>query len=259
MFATLKKLFNKPKASSRRNRGKKSLRMEQLESRAMLSWTSVPVTLGWPSTTNVSFNSNANSGTAVISNNEVDVYSFVAPRTGTYTFDAAKSGSQVDTIAGLFKWNGDRIAGNDDSGGTTNSQFTAALTKGTKYAYAITNYTGRSTGGYRWSITGPSLYISENLNKGGVVTFGSGKLSGNNLNLYVSGMNSSNFSKNTHKVEVFLLGADNKPIHSGAFMVSVKTGGTFVSGKGSDTHSFNFDLSSWDLRKVTNIRIQISQ
>src|SRR5262245_10439710 len=88
------------------------LGLECLESRDMPSWTAVPSTLAWHSSTNVNFNSNAISGTAAITKDEADVYDFVAPRSGKYTFTVGKDADLIDTMAGLFQPNGKRVAGN---------------------------------------------------------------------------------------------------------------------------------------------------
>lgn len=243
-------------------RPKTCLQLEGLEKREMLSWSSVPSTFGWPSSTNVSFISNARSGTATISNNEVDVYNFVAPRSGTYTFTAGKSGSQIDTVAGLFQWSGTRIAGNDDdpNGGTTDSRFTAYVNGGTRYAFAVTNYTGTSNGGYKWSITGPPLYVSLYHNAGnGITSYADASLSGNSLSVFLWGANQSNWYYYDHRVDVYLLDGNNNPIHSGSWSLTFRTGGKFVPGlPSSDTMSQTFDVSGFDLRNLRNMRIVVS-
>src|SRR5262249_6527894 len=132
--------------------------------------------------------------------------------------------SQIDTIAGLFTWNGRRVAGNDDSGGTTDSSFTAYLTGGTRYAFAITNYTGHSNGGYRWSITGPPLRVNLNNNAGsGITSYGDASLVGNTLSVYLSGLNSSNTYYYDHRIDVYLLDGNNRPIHTGSWWMTFRT------------------------------------
>ena len=241
-------------------RPKTHLRLELLETRELMSWSSVPSTLGWPSSANVSFNSNAQAGTATISSNEIDVYAFVAPRTGTYTFNAGKSGSQIDTVAGLFTWAGNRVAGNDDSNGTTDSRFTAVLTGGTKYAFAITNFTGHSNGGYKWSITGPPLRVNLNNNAGnGITSYGDASLSGNSLTVFLSGINNSNWNTYDHRVDVYLLDGSNKPIHTGSWSLTFRTGGKFVPGiRSANTMTQTFDVSGFDLRNLRNMRIVVA-
>jgi hypothetical protein len=232
--------------------------LESLEEREVLSWITVPNTFGWPSSTNVSFNSNGRSGAASISNNEVDVYNFVAPRSGTYTFTAGKNGSQIDTVAGLFRWDGSRINGNDDANpNTRDSSFTAYLTGGVRYAFAVTNYIGSSNGGYRWSISGPPLYVALNNNAGdGITTFASASLRGNSLNVYLAGSNNSNWYYYDHRVDVSLLDGNNNPI--GSWWGTLRTGGHFVVDLPlNDTLDQTFDVSGLDLRNLRNIRIEV--
>lgn len=243
------------------NSFKARLSVESLESRELLSWGAVPATFSWPSSANVSFNSNARAGTATISNNEVDMYNFVAPRTGTYTLAAGKSGSQVDTLLGVFKMNGARIAGNDDISSTnSDSKVSVYLTGGTKYAFGVTNYTGGSTGGYKWSITGPPLSRSLNNNAGdGITSFASVSIQGNTMTVYLSGLNSSNWYYYDHRVEVKLMDRNNRPIHSGSWSEQFRTGGTFVAGlPSSDTMTRTFDLSGFDLRQLDHIAITLT-
>src|SRR4051812_21083131 len=111
MFNAIRNLFtNETPATPARREGTARPSLESLEERECLSWTAVPATYYWPSSTTLSFTSNERHGTTTISNNEVDRYNFVAPRSGTYPFTAGKNGSRVDTLMGLFKFNGSRVA-----------------------------------------------------------------------------------------------------------------------------------------------------
>src|SRR5262245_37747177 len=114
------------KSSDRKapRRKRADLNLERLETKQLLSWSSVPATFGWPSSYDAGFVSNGRAGYNTIVGSEVDVYRFVAPRSGNYTFKAARNGSNIDTIAGLYNWAGNRLGGNDDANGTTDSQFT---------------------------------------------------------------------------------------------------------------------------------------
>jgi hypothetical protein len=235
--------------------------LESLEDRQLLSWSSIPSTFGWPASANVSFNSNGRSGTGAITHNEVNVYNFVAPRSGTYTFSAGMYGSRIDTVAALYQWNGRLLAGNDDANSnTTDSLFTAYLSGGTRYAFAVTNYTGSSTGGYRWSITGPPLSASVSNNAGdGITSFGSATLKGNSLTVYLAGDNASNWYTYTHRIDVYLVDGNNNPIHSGSWYLTFQTGGTLVPGiPSSDNMTQTWDLSGFDLRGLRNIEIYVS-
>jgi hypothetical protein len=238
---------------------KSRLSVESLEGRDMMSWTAVPANFWWPSSPNVSFNSNARAGTATISNNEVDVYNFVAPRTGTYTLTAGKSGSQVDTVLGVFRMNGVRLAGNDDANSnTTDSKLTVYLSGGTRYAFAVTNYRGTSTGGYRWSVTGPPLSRSLSNNAGnGISSFAFVTITGNSLKIDLRGINSSNWYYYDHKVEVRLVDGSGRAIHNGSWNFSTRSYGHYIPGPGTPGRVETFDLSGFDLRNLRNISITL--
>jgi len=261
IIKTLSKWFSGNDKCTGAGRPKARLELESLEARECMSWTSVPSVLPFSSSVNATFNSNARSGTAVISNNEVDVYNFVAPRTRTYTLTAGKNFSRVDTVAGVFNYSsGTRIAGNDDSNGTTDSSFTAYLKAGTRYAFAVTNYTGTSTGGYKWSIKGPPLNVSvTNYVSSTIWTNGDALLDGNTLSVSVGGFNTSTWNTHTHRVSVYLLDANNRAIYSGSLSASVRTAGYLVSGAPRvDFYTATFDLSNLDLRNLRGMRIVAS-
>jgi hypothetical protein len=242
-----------------RRTARAGLRLEHLEERTVLSWTAVPSTFQWPASTDVSFVSNANAGAGTITNNEVDMYNFVAPRTGTYTVNAGKLFSQVDTVAGLFQMDGNRVAGNDDFNGT-DSQFTAYLVAGTRYALAVTNYTGTSTGGYKWSIQGPPLSVEANYHyNSDIRTWGRGSLTGNTLQVEMQSFNYTNWNIYDHRVSVYLLDQSGSPIHTGSWSLTKRTYGLFVpGGPGVRMDSYSWDLSGWDLRNVASMRIVVS-
>jgi len=261
MFSSIAKWFagNSKSQSAPRPKSTVNLQVENLEERLCMSWTAVPSKTSWSTSTDVGFNSNARSGTATNSKGEVDVFRFVAPRTGTYTFTAAKNGSQIDTVAGVFNWSGNRLAGNDDANSnTTDSAFTAKLTKGTKYGFAITNYSGSSTGGYKWSITGPTLsdYAYDNAGDG-IETAGIATLSGNTLAVSMTGYNNSNWYYYTHRVDIYLRDANNRVIAS--YWMSVETGGKLDFSRDSlVNHSMNFNVSGLDLRNLASVDIVAS-
>jgi hypothetical protein len=244
-----------------RRRPRACPRLEGLETRELMSWATVPNQLFWTSPTNVSIVSNARSGTATISNNEVDAYVFVAPRSGTYTFTAGKDGSRIDTVAGLFRWSGARVAGNDDANSTTtDSSFTANLDAGARYGFAVTNYAGTSNGAYRWSIVGPALRVSLDHNAGyGISTHAEAALVGNSLSVSLSGVNRSDSYTYTHRVDVYLLDGNSRPIHTGSWYLTFRTGGRYVTGlPPSRTMSQTFDVSAFDLRNLRDMKIVVS-
>lgn len=132
-------------------------RLERLESRDNPSWAGVPPTVIAPPTgaTAVTLSSQSAAGTAAITANEVDYYSFTATATGSYRFDAATPNSRLDTVLGVFDSAGSRLAFNDDISLTNrDSQLTVALTAGRRYYFGITNYTGTFGGSYSWLVTG---------------------------------------------------------------------------------------------------------
>ncbi len=134
-----------------------SLALESLEGRLNPSWTIAPPTIVIPtvSTALVFDAKQALSGTAVISTGEVDWYKVSPAWSASYKFNAAKSGTRIDTIMALYSSNGALIAENDDiSSSNTNSQFGAALVAGEKYFLGVTNYTGSTTGKYSLALAG---------------------------------------------------------------------------------------------------------
>jgi hypothetical protein len=231
--------------------------LTSLEARDVPSWTAAPGVLSFSTYKNVNFDSNARSGTGTIANNEVDVYAFQAPRTGTYTFDAGKNKSLVDTVAGLYRWSDNRrVVWDDDSGPGTDSQFTAELQGGTWYTLAVTNYSGTSTGGYKWSITGPPLSSGtfDVYSSGSKTTHGSASLAGNALTVDLWGYNGSYSSIYTHRVDVYLVNANGYAIHTGSWSLTDQTGGDFVLHYPSTTsYSRTFDVSGFDLRDLQSI------
>lgn len=135
------------------------LHLEPLEDRLTLSWAGVPP--AWiPVPTNavpVALNAQAAAqGGAAITRNEVDYYSFAAPRNGAYTLAALTPYSNLDTVLGVFRANGQRLAYNDDiSWFNTDSRLTINLVGGQRYYFGITNYTYSPGGSYTWSVQGP--------------------------------------------------------------------------------------------------------
>jgi hypothetical protein len=140
------------------------LMVDHLEERTVMSWTVPPSLIPIPSNAlPVTLNgANDASGNAAITAGEVDFYVFVAPSSDSYVLAARTPTSNLDPVLGLFNGAGQRLAYNDDSGGTQDSQLNAHLSAGQRYYIAITNYTGSPTGGYTWSINGPNDDTFEN-------------------------------------------------------------------------------------------------
>ncbi len=133
------------------------LDLESLEGRLNPSWTFAPATIVIPtvSTALVFSAKQALSGTAVNSSGEVDWYKVNPGWSASYLFNAAKSGTRIDTIMALYSSNGTLIAENDDiSSSNTNSSFSTALVAGEKYFLGVTNYTGSAVGKYSLAVAG---------------------------------------------------------------------------------------------------------
>lgn len=145
---------------ARRRRRQTPLIVEVLEERCLLSWGSVPPSAIVPptSTPQLTLNSQGDAtGTAAITANENDFYSFTAPRAGSYRLSATTPSSNLDTVLAVFNSAGTRIAYNDNiSSNNRDSQLTVTLTAGQRYYFGITNYTGTAGGSYTWLVDGPA-------------------------------------------------------------------------------------------------------
>lgn len=122
------------------------IRFRECENLELLSWTSIPKSITVSGAKSITFISNAVSSKGSISNHEVDLFSFTAPSHGTFTFDIGQNSSKIDTVAGLFTGGGSLIKGDNDSGPSSDSEFTASLSKGPKCIPAVTNHTGKPGG-----------------------------------------------------------------------------------------------------------------
>ena len=132
-------------------------RVEQLEDRVTPSWGSIPPSaIAIPVASTLSLNSSGDiSGTAAITNNEIDWFRFTL-NAGTTNIATTTPSSNLDTVIGLYNSSGQRVAYNDDVSSTnTDSLLGANLASGTYYL-GITNYVGTSGGGYTLFINGPS-------------------------------------------------------------------------------------------------------
>ena len=131
------------------------LNLETLEVRLNPSWSSAPALVSIPSapvalTLN---NQQVVARNAAVTAGEVDYYSFTPAWSASYTLQASKNASRIDTIMGLYDATGSRVAWNDDiSDANTNSQVSANLVAGQKYFLAVTNYTGTANGNYNLGV-----------------------------------------------------------------------------------------------------------
>lgn len=135
------------------------LEVEQLEDRLVPSWAGTPPSLiSVPaSSVAVTLNSAGDAqGSASVASTEVDYYTFVAPRAGSYFISALTPSSNLDTVLGVFNSSGQRLAYNDDiSSFNYDSQLNVTLQAGARYYFGITNYTGSVGGSYNWLVDGP--------------------------------------------------------------------------------------------------------
>jgi len=136
------------------------LKFDVLEERALPSWAGTPPTLLAPPDNAVKV---AITGTkpikfanAAITKNEVDFFTFVAPTTGSYAFEATTPKSDMDTVLGVFDTGGNRVAFNNNGAGLgTDSLANYSLIAGQKIFFGITNHTDKPGGRYRWQVTAP--------------------------------------------------------------------------------------------------------
>lgn len=170
MPSTLLQLVRRVLRSSRhdsqeRRTGRSRPVLEPLEDRLALSWAGVPPSAITPPSNAVAVTLNTQAdaqGSAAITANENDYYTFVAPRSGTYRLSATTPISSVDTVLGVFSASGSRLAYNDDiSSSNRDSQLSVVLTAGNRYYFGITNYSGTGGGAYSWLVDGPAAALPD--------------------------------------------------------------------------------------------------
>lgn len=143
------------------NRRPQRLKFDVLEERALPSWAGVPpLEIAPPdraAKVGVTSKKVEKFGNSSISKkNEVDYFTFTAPTTGTYQFEATTPKSDMDTVLGVFDTFGNRVAYNDNiSGGDSDSRVSYNLLAGTKIFFGITNHIDTPGGKYRWQVTTP--------------------------------------------------------------------------------------------------------
>lgn len=198
--------------------------------------------------------------TSSITRGEVDYRTFVAQRSGIYTFEAQKSGSSIDTVAALYTAGGSRLAFNDDAPGTTNSRFYASLAAGQTYVLGVTNYNGRPGGAYRAVITPPAVSGSNLFSRNGVGTRADATLAGSQLTVNLRATNNTYSVVSTHRVNVTIVDLSGRAIHTGSWSIAVVSGGQFVLGVPSyPTRAHTFDLSGFDLSRASRVIVNVSQ
>lgn len=137
---------------------------EALEGRVVLSWAGAPpatINLKTPLADRFNVSFPIVGGfyqNSAITRGELDLYTFKAPRTGTYTLLASRTFGSINTVEGLFDSTGKRLAFNDDTSRiSTNSRISITLQAGQTYVLGITNYTRTPNGQYLVTITPPSV------------------------------------------------------------------------------------------------------
>lgn len=132
--------------------------LEILEDRLTPSWFGAPPEFIAPPSNAVRVSLNANgdaTGTASITQNEEDFYTFVAPTTGLYRLAVTTPSSNLDPVLGVFDSAGQLLEFNDDVAfPNTDSQLFVTLEAGARYYFGVTNFTGSVQGSYRWTVDG---------------------------------------------------------------------------------------------------------
>jgi len=132
--------------------------LEILEDRVTPSWFGAPPELIAPPTTAVRVSLNAAgdaTGTASITRNEEDFFTFVAPTDGAYRIAVSTPRSNLDPVLGVFNAAGQRLAFNDDIAfPNTDSQLVVTLDAGQRYFVGVSNFTGGVQGSYTWVVDG---------------------------------------------------------------------------------------------------------
>lgn len=134
--------------------------VEVLETRRLLTWTSMPPSSVPVPTAPTYVDMNAAGDIVVnraIDHNEVDWYRFVAKVSGYYTISTETPGSDLDTIIGLYSQSGTRLTYNDNGPSGTDSQLIVQLSPNQTFYVGVTELSGSLMGGYTLRIDGPPL------------------------------------------------------------------------------------------------------
>ncbi len=241
---------------------------ESLEDRRVLSWGTIPpssVNLNASGNDSVSISSFDPDGnynhTSSITRNEIDYRSFVAERSGSYTFEAKANGSKIDTVAALFSTGGSRLNYNDDaSSGTDDSKFTYNLAAGTRYILGVTNYNRSAQGGYRVVISAAKITNSASQGLGRIYASGTASLSGTTLQLDLYGQTKTDFTYADHYIRVKILNRSGNAIHTSYFQQSFRTAGSLVPGSPvSKSQTWYINVSNLNLSTASRLSIEVGQ
>lgn len=244
------------------------LGVESLEARDVPSWGAVaPAThVGLNYAANEddfavgSFDRSGNyAATSAITRNEADYRTFVAPRTGTYTFEAkAAAGSKIDTVAALYSASGVWMNGNDDFGAGLNSKFTYTLQAGRVYEFGVSNYNGSANGRYDVVVTAPSLTGFDAVGGASSVTNGNATLTGTNLHLHLDGETRTKFGRDLHQIRVEVLDRNGAVIAIPPVYGQLPTSGKWVTGPSwQRSMDWDVDLSGYDLSHAASLRVRV--
>ena len=102
------------------------------------------------------------------------------------------------------------------------------------------------------------LNVVRSLQQSALATVGEVHLEGSRLSAVVRGTNRSYCSVRSHKLEIHLLDSRNQQIHSSAFWISTKSGGYFRKTNSESAYSYTWDLSDWNLTRVSSLRVKLS-
>jgi hypothetical protein len=109
-----------------------------------------------PAATTVDLSAGVFQGFAGIEANEVDWYTFVAPRTGVHLIQTSTTTNPPDTVLGVYSSAGNRLAYSDDyAPPDRDSRVEVSLTSGVRYYFGITNYINTGQGSYEYLVRAP--------------------------------------------------------------------------------------------------------
>ena len=235
-------------------------RLENLESRELLSWTpgSIPHNIAAPgagfSMVNYWY------GNGNIQNNGFNSWTFSAEHSGTYTFNVTGKPTTVPTMNGpittdlvpiyaLYNSKGQELwyAQNGGSSVIVN----AGLTQGQKYQLWVTNLAGRYNGAFTVSVTGGAYTVNLTHNDGAGCNAGAeAYLTGNTLSMWLYAFNSSTWYWYDKHTDYFTVDFENAQNH---VLCSEQVWCT-TNYSQSYNHTYTFNISGWNLNGFTHFQ-----
>jgi hypothetical protein len=231
---------------------------ESLEGRQLMSWSpnAIPGHLSLAGETTVlNFTSNALNGTGAIqSSTDVRYTSFVAPRSGSYTFEMTAQTPGMRPIFGIYNSSGNFLAGSYAT--NTNATWSVYLTQGERTFFEKTNETNSAIGSYTWSVQGPSYYTG---NASDGQTTGEAHLVGNTLTLHMISATSPNaYTTYTHNIAVGFYDKNGHVLTT----TNIVSPAVLTSGKYSPGHPtsisdryWTYDVSNLNLTNLDHITV----